>query len=401
VKIAYFTDTFLPQINGAVTSLVTISSALASSGHQITIFAPKPKRGGKISFNPRGISLELLPSMPSFLYPDFRAAVPISPKLLQIIRQTDPDIIHFQTTFFLGGGGIFLGKLLKKPVIGSFHGYFMEPEYLKIVKLDHQIKMISNILWRYVALFYSQCDDVLTYSEGGREDLKKHGVKKPIFVIPNTINEEKMKKVSDEKISQLRQQYKLNKRVVLYVGRISAEKNLDILVKSFSYLFKKASDTTLFLIGDGPMRKDIIHLCRDLSIEKQVIFAGQIPQEKLLQEGYYQLADVFVTASTSELQPVSIIEAMYFGLPLVGVAKRGALEMIQGVGLLSQPNEIGSLAQNILKVISDKNVHDELSKNSLLEYERKYKPKKVVQAYDSFYEEVLKRYNKQKRLKSL
>jgi 1,2-diacylglycerol 3-alpha-glucosyltransferase len=367
---------------------------LASSGHQITIFAPKPKRGGKISFNPRGISLELLPSMPSFLYPDFRAAMPISPKLLLKVKELNPDIIHFQTTFLVGGGGVILGKLLKKPVIGSFHGYFMEPEYLKVLNISRGAEILSRILWKYVALFFSQCDVALTYSEGAKRDLKQHGVKKPIFAIPNSIDEGKIKKAGREQILELRQRHNLSKTVALYVGRLSAEKSLDILVKSFSFVLKKVPDATLLLIGDGPIRKDIIRLCSSLKIGKRVVFTGQIPQEKLLQEGYYQLADVFVTASTSELQPVSIIEAMYFGLPLVGVAKRGALEMIQGVGLVSQPNEIGSLEQNIIKVISDKNVHDELSKNSLLEYERKYKLKKVVKAYDSFYKQVVKRYNK-------
>ena len=268
----------------------------------------------------------------------------------------------------------------------------MEPEYLKIVNIKHGAEIFSKILWKYAIFFYNQCDAVLTYSEGGKQDLIQHKVEKPTFVIPNSVDEGKIRKVSEEKISKLRQKYNLNKKVVLYVGRVSAEKNLDVLVKSFSYVLKKAPDTTLLLIGDGPMRKDITQLCRALKIEKHVVFAGQITQEKLLQEGYYQLADVFATASTSELQPISIIEAMYFGLPLIGVAKRGALEMIEGIGLISQPNDIKHLAQNILMVISDKNVHEKLSKKSQEGYEGKYKLKKVVKAYDRFYEEVAKKY---------
>lgn len=398
MKIAYFTDTFLPQINGAVSSIVTITSALAAKGDEIVIFAPRPARGKIVNWSPSGIKLELLKSMPALFYPDLRAAMPFSPKILRSLRRINPDIIHFQTTFFLGGGGIILGKILKKPIIGSFHGYFMEPEYLKIVNLNAYTKIVSKLLWKYAVFFFSQCDAVLTYSEGGKQDLSQHKVKKPIFVIPNSIDGGKIKKVSEKKISKLRERYNLNKKVVLYVGRVSPEKSLDTLVKSLPYVLKKAPDTTLLLIGDGPIRKDIMRLCSSLKIGKRVVFAGQIPQEKLLQEGYYQLADVFATASTSELQPISIIEAMYFGLPLLGVAKRGTLEMIQGVGLLSQPEDPKSLAQNILKVISDKRVHDQLSKNSRQEYERKYKLKKVVSAYESFYEEILEGY-KQKQLK--
>lgn len=393
MKVAYFTDTFLPQINGVVTSLVTITSLLSSFGHQITIFAPRPKLKEKIDWKTKGVSLELLPSMPSFFYPDWRTSAPISPKLLLKVSKFDPDIIHFQTTFLVGGGGIILGKLLKKPVVGSFHGYFMEPEYLKIFNINYAVDILSNILWKYAVFFFNQCNVVLTYSEGAKKDLKHHGVKKPIFVIPNGINEKTMKKVDSQEVSRLKQQYGLDEKVVLYVGRISAEKSLDVLVKSFSYVLKKAPDTTLLIIGDGPVRKNIIGLCSNLQIEKNVVFTGNIPQEKLLNKGYFQVADVFVTASTSELQPVSIIEAMYFGLPLVGVAKRGALEMIQNVGLLSMPEDTEALAANILKVISDKKIHDRLHKSSLREYKKKYSLRKVAPRYESFYKRVVKTYN--------
>lgn len=396
MKIAYFTDTFLPQINGLVSSIITIASALAAKGDEIIIFAPKPARGKRVDWNPFGIKLEFLRSIPSFLYPDLRAAMPVSLKILRILRRIKPDIIHFQTTFLVGVSGIILGKLLKKPIIGSFHGYFMEPEYLKIVKFNTRTRIVTNILWKYAVFFYNQCDAVLTYSEGAREDLIQHKVKKPIFVIPNSIDEGRIKKISDEKILKLRQRYNLNKKVVLYVGRVSVEKSLDMLIKSFSYVLKKVPDATLFIIGDGPIKKDLVGFCADLGIEKNVVFAGAVPQEQLLTQGYFQVADVFATASTSELQPISIIEAMYFGLPLVGVAKRGSLEMIQGVGLLSEPDAIEELAKIIIKVISDKNVHEKLSKNSEQEYERKYKLKKVVKTYDGFYKEVVKGYNKQK-----
>lgn len=398
MKVAYFTDTFLPQINGVVTSLVTIASAMMSNGHQITVFAPKPKRVEKTSFSAKGISLELLSSMPSFFYPDWRAAVPISPKLLLKVKRLDPDIIHFQTTFLVGGGGIILGKILKKPVIGSFHGYFMEPEYLKILNINRGVKVLSTILWKYAAFFFNQCDVVLTYSEGAKKDLKQHEVKKPIFVIPNAINEKTMKKASEKEVSRLRQRYGLNKKVVLYVGRVSAEKSLDNLVKSFSYVLKNAPDTTLLIVGDGPIRKNIMHLCSDLKIEKNVVFAGNIPQEILLTKGYYQLADVFATASTSELQPISIIEAMYFGLPLVGVAKRGTREMINGVGLLSNPSNSLELANNIIKVLTNSTSRKTLSDDSLREFDRKYALPKVVGTYENFYKTVIESYNRKNKL---
>lgn len=396
MRITYFTDTFLPKIDGVSTSLVTITSALASIGHEILIFAPRPKNLREIKWKTEGVSLALLRSMPSFFYPEFRAATPISPRLVLHVRSFKPDIIHFQTTFLVGAGGLLLGKMIKKPIVGTFHTNFMHEEYLSVLRIHYQKEIISAILWKYALLFFNQCDAILAPSVETSKELKKQGVKRPVYVIPNSIDENKIVKVGQAELELLRMRHKLQKHVLLYVGRVSAEKSLDILIKSFATVLKTSQDVTLLIVGHGPKMKNLILLTKELKITKRVVFTGQIIPEKLLTLGYYQLADAFVTASSSEVLPISVIEAMYFGLPIVGVAKRGVAEMVRGVGLLSPVGDTKKLAANMSRIISDDILRQKLSKNSLTVYERKYKVGKIMKQYERFYLDVIKNYERKK-----
>lgn len=391
MKITFFTDTFLPKLDGISTSLVTITTVLAAQGHDIQIFAPRPKHLKEVKWTTKGVSLILLRSIP-FLYPEFRAATPISPRLILHLRRFKPDLIHFQTTFLVGAGGILLGKMIRKPIVGSFHTHFMQEEYLKIMRINRQTEVFSTILWKYALLFFNQCDAILAPSDETKRILLKQGIKRPVYVIPNSISENNIQKVSNAELDLLRSKLKLQKRVLLYVGRISAEKSLDILIRSFAKVLKTRQDITLLLIGYGPRMKELSKLTVELGISNNVLFTGKIAPEKLLTQGYYQLADAFVTASSSEVMPVSLIESMYFGLPLIGVSKRGVGEMIKGVGLLSPPENIDKLAANILRVLSDESLRIRLGKNSLKTYEMKFKVAEVVKKYEKLYADVIKNY---------
>ena len=198
MKLTYFTVSFLPWVNGVSTSLVTITTALALKGNKVQIFAPRPKNMRDVKWKVNGIDLVMLRSIPSFLYPDFRAATPISPRLIMYLRKFNPDIIHFQTTFLVGAGGLILGKTIRKPIIGTFHTNFMSEEFLKN-RFNSPPEILSTILWKYALLFFNQCDAIVAPSAEASRDLKKQGVKRPVYVIHNTITENMIKKANETK----------------------------------------------------------------------------------------------------------------------------------------------------------------------------------------------------------
>src|SRR3990167_9101023 len=125
MRIAIFTDSFLPQINGVVSYVFDTATQLQRRGHQVIIFAPKPRRGVKLNLEQYPFSIKLLPSLPSFIYPDIRFTIPSLPKVLLILKRFKPDVIHIQDPSTVGTEGLTAGKILKIPVAITFHTFFL------------------------------------------------------------------------------------------------------------------------------------------------------------------------------------------------------------------------------------------------------------------------------------
>ncbi len=390
MKIVYFIDSLLFSIGGISNSLINLSTGLKKNGHLITIVAPESSSQTCKKNTLKGIALNFFPSLESPWNPRLRIGSPLSPRLFSKIKRIAPDILHFHTPFLIGASAIVLGKSLRKPVVGTFHSYFMQPEYLKAAGFNVQTNSLTNFLWKYAAFFYNQCDAIIAPSESVKKDLKKYGIKKPIYIISNPINASQFRIVGTKQLKALKTKLKLSQKVVLYVGRFSYEKSLDILLKSFSKVAKKIGNVSLLLIGDGQIKSELKALAKDLKIKDKVIFAGPIAQETLLSSGYFQLADVFVTASGSETQGITLIEAMYFGLPLVGVAKKGTSDMIKNVGLLSRPHNINALAKNILRVLTNKALYRQLSMASRNTFTQKHAAQKIIKQVEELYKNLSK-----------
>lgn len=391
MKIAYFTDSLLFSIGGVSNSLLNLSTSLKKNGHKITILAPRSPNQTPNKKLLKGIKLDFFPSIEAPWNPRLRIGSPLSPRILSKITKDNPDIIHFHTPFLIGVNAIVLGKSLKKPIIGTFHTYFMQPEYLKAAGISIPVKSLTSFLWKYAAFFYNQCDAIITPAESVKKDLQKNGIKKPIFVISNLINEDDFKLVSAKQLRALKTKLKLSQKVVLYVGRLSHEKSADVLLKSFAKVAKKIADVSLLIVGDGQVKSELESLAKALKISDKVLFTGSIDPKILLSSGYFQLADVFVTASGSEVQPVSLIEAMYFKLPLIGVSKKGTSDMLKDVGLLSRPKDANGLAKNILRVLTDESFQKKLSKASKKSFSQKYAAKKIVAQFENLYKQLSKR----------
>lgn len=390
MKIAFFTDMFLPHLNGVTTALLNQVLGLSRQGHRIYIFAPKAKTTKPIKYKVENVHVEYMPSFPIFVYPEVRFSYPIFNQAYRVTKKFRPDIIHFQSPSSAGIAGIITAKQLGIPLVGTFHGYFMEPEYLKVIGFaDTFQKITTNVLWKYTTFYFNLADGVVTPSEISRKELITRGFIKDISVIHNSLDTQTIKKVSPEKVAKLKKKLKLREHVILYVGRISHEKNIDQLIKSFKLVLKKEPDTHLLIIGKGPALPLLKDLVGSLGLKKDVIFHGEVEQKPLLTEGYYQMVDMFATASTSELQPVSLIEAYAFGLPAVGSAKRGTGEMIKNVGLLSKPDDIEGFARNLLKIISDEKLKNTLSANSLKAFNNKYELGETTHQFEKYYQQFI------------
>ncbi len=393
MRIAFFTDSFLPSVSGITAAITNLTHGLATAGHEVLILAPEKQAFTQNVFDKTRVRIEYLPSWPVFFNPNLRVSAPLSLRIYKAIGDFDPDIIHFHTPFLLGVSSIMASRFAKKPLVGTFHSYFMTPEYLHTAGLGRQNQLLSAALWKYAQSFYERCQVVVAPTGGVKKDLAHHIKRPECVIIPSPINESAIKKVPAGKVATLKKRYGLREKVILSVSRLSPEKSIDDLVKAFAQIAKEVPDVSLLIVGEGPERASLERLAKKLSLRDRIVFAGEVPQAQVLSQGHFQCASLFATASTSETQGLSLVEAMYFGLPLVGVAARGVGEVVGGVGLLSGPHRVAELALNLRKVLQDPKLQHHLSVKSTKEFAARYKIEKIVERYEKLYTTTIASHN--------
>lgn len=356
MKIAIFSDTYLPDINGVSVHIHNIIGEFLKAGHEILLCSPKFSKAdfpsnayGSSKFH--HVVLDSVPFLDSQ-----RLTTPYSNYVYKKLKAFEPDIIHVHVTLSIGFNGLIFSKLLNIPIIGTFHTYFMEEEYLKrifhktLVKVGKHV--LNNLGWSLAHMFYDQCDYIVTPSKYTKDDLVAHGFKKHVHVISNGIN----KCTSKPNWSLTKEIFKSSNvpNYFLYVGRVSVEKSLDILIHAFAKVQSIKNDTHLVIIGGGLIIDELKDLVENLNLQNFVHFTNSIDHEKLITSDIYHYASAFVSASKSEIQPVSMLEAMSFNLPIIGIEMRGVQELIDNCGLLSKPDNYEGIAKNMLTILNPK-----------------------------------------------
>ena len=313
MNIGMFTDTYCPQINGVATSVATLTGELESRGHKVFIFTAKdPATPGKEA------NVFRLPSMPFVFSPTYRATYLYPPRLLMNMRKLDLDVVHTHTEFSVGLLGKIVSEYLQIPHVHTYHT--MWEEYTHYVARGRLIT--RGMAAKFSKLFCNRAQTVVAPVPSTRERLLQYGVKRPIEVIPTGINFEPFAKsgFAPEDIRELKEGLGISEDcpVVVNVGRVAREKSVDVLIKAMPKLIQHISDAKLVIVGNGPIIGEMTSLAASLGVGKSVIFTGGKPLDEVGK--YYQVGDVFATASTSETQGLTYYEAMASGLPVV--AKR-------------------------------------------------------------------------------
>jgi len=303
MNIAIFTDTYTPQINGVATSTCMLEKELTNRGHRVYIFTTSdPQANEALPFVFR------LPSMPFIFLPSHRLALLYPPKMLLKMRMLDIDIVHTQTEFPLGIFGTIVSEFLKVPQVHTYHT--MYEDYVHYVAKGHLIT--PKMAQQYSRIFCNRARAVIAPMDKAKDSLLDYGVERPIRVIPTGIDFEPFSrsKYSAEDINEVKRELGLNLTdpIVVSVGRIAKEKSIDAVLEQFPKLLQKMPEAKFVLVGNGPIVGDLKARAAELGISDSVIFAGPRPWSVLGK--YYQVGDVFVSASTSETQGLTYIEAM-------------------------------------------------------------------------------------------
>jgi 1,2-diacylglycerol 3-alpha-glucosyltransferase len=383
MRIAMYTDAFYPVVSGVATAVLILANALAEAGHQVFVQAPSPKHEADLSFLHPNVTVKYVRAIDIVIYPDFRLGTSL-PLSLSDIRDFNPDLIHVHTPLSVGLEGILVSKRLKIPLIQTFHTYFMDEETFKLIGIRNaQLgRIISRGGWRLNRVLSRLCDATIAPTEFVAADLREHGTPEPIVVCPNLLSENAYAK-------QTRRNQQV--RSFLYVGRLSPEKRVDLLLRSFALARQKLPDTELIIVGDGPERQALFDLSLKLKISSHVRWFGKIPHHDLIEQRLYHLGDVFVTLSRFETFGYTTLEAMAHQLPVIALASRANTEVIGKAGFLipDTANREAAVTAAAKKMVAVGQKDLEPLRQKAYEQAQKYSPRHLLPAYEKVYRDVL------------
>ncbi|MBI5392260.1 glycosyltransferase [Candidatus Woesearchaeota archaeon] len=360
MKIAILTDSFYPEFNGLVTSLLQTSKALAEKGHHILIITAKYPDNNEI-FIHKNIEIVRLASISFFTYKGMRIILPKKKTVMKELKLFHPDLIHVHgvTTPY----ALRYAKFHTIPIIATFHSLYTEQiEYImphRLLGMHHLFKRKNDIktnnltryqttksfVWKILRKYYSKFNLTIAPSIAIKNELIEKSINKRIEVISNGI---------DLKRFSVKKDYS-PKNKILHFGRISYERNVDILVKAFDNFLKRNNreDIELHIIGNGPEFEKINKLVKELGRENTIKLFGYLPRETIIND-FLANYDFAITTSTMETQSMMILESFAAGLPVIGVDKYAIPDLVRHeyTGFIARAFDIEELAYYMEKMYS-------------------------------------------------
>lgn len=327
MRIGLFTDTYPPFINGVSTSVKMLKNALEKKNHEVYLVTVNDS-SIKYDYDEENRILKI-PSIPIGLY-DYRLSRIYSLKMINLIKSWNLDVIHSHTELGIGICARLVAKQFNIPLIHTYHT--MYKDYTHYVTHGHFDKSSKKIV-EYLTKFY--CDTTATeliVPTNKTYCLFKENYKfeKNIHIIPTGIEVDRFFKenVNKKEVDRLRKNLNLSKRdtVIIFVGRLAQEKNIEFLLNAEKKIINNHSNIKLLIVGDGPDKEKLEMFSRKLGIEKNVIFTGKVAWDDM--PVYYQLANFFATASKTETQGLTVIEAMAAGITPVCIHDEAFLTAI-------------------------------------------------------------------------
>ncbi len=393
MKIAIFTDTFPPQINGVANVAYQSAVGLVRLGHKVTVFTAASGFDDKINdatdFRADGFDIVRIPSVAAPVYPGYRLAIPIGFAVNKII-EFKPDIIHTHTPFSVGWELIGPAKLMHIPIVGTHHTFY--DHYLQHAKLDFE--WAKKMSWMFTLGYYNRCNLILSPSKSLATELQSHGLKRPFQILANTIDTESFKPVLDKATKdKLKANLGITGKSLVYMGRLSYEKSIDQVILATAEVVKEIPTLKLVVIGDGPEKAKLEKLALTLGIKHNVIFTGFRQNHELVET--LQANDIFLTASKTENMPLSVMEGMACGLPVIGADALGIPEIVldNKNGFLFQPDDWKEMAQKILILLEDESTLNKFSKASY-QMSENFSEKNMAKSLEKIYEKLIKEKKK-------
>lgn len=360
MKILITTDLYTVTTNGVVTSVKNLFDELIKHGHDVRILTlsetPHSYKEDRIYY---------IRSMPFAVYPDVRMPLAFRHRFMQELIDWKPDIIHSQCEFFSFQFASYIARVTKAPIVHTYHTLY--EQYVDYVLPSRQLG--TRLVRSFSKKRLKKVSRIVAPTRKVENRLHDYGLMNHMTIVPSGISLQQHKvRIPQEVLLKKRHELGISddQIVLINLGRLGTEKNLGELIDYFAKALKKQSNLVLLIVGDGPAKTQLEWQARELGITNSVIFAGMVPPVEV--QNYYQLADVFVNASTSETQGLTYVEAAANGLPLLcrrdlcfqdvlktgenGFAYNDVDEFIEGIQFIAEHGEWRKKAAEISRELA-------------------------------------------------
>lgn len=300
MNIGLFTDTYFPQNSGVATSIKTLKEALEAQGHNVFIFTTTDPNVDKDTVE---ANIFRFSSVPFIGFSERRIAFRGLFEAVKVAKEVNLDIVHTQTEFSMGLIGKYVARQLGIPAIHTYHT--MYEDYLHYVLNGHLLRPVH--VQQFTKSYLKNMDGVIAPSQRVAALLARYGVEIPMRVIPTGVD---LDAISGPDKADLREKLGIapDAQVILTLGRVAAEKKIDRILRVMPDLLTEFPKLVFVIAGDGPDADVLKEQVERLTLEDHVIFAGNIPHDQVA--SYYKMADFFVSASDTETQGLTYIEAL-------------------------------------------------------------------------------------------
>ncbi len=381
LNIAFYSDSYLPAVDGVVTSMLEFKRGLERKGHRVYIFASaqmkdKKKYEAKDVFLHTGLKFKPYPQYSVALFP-YYSSMPMQ------LKKLDIDIVHAQTPFMMGFTGLLAAKLGNYPLAGTFHTMINSSSLSVYYPKNRSLRnFYSTYLWKYAKFFYKSCDVTIAPSNAVASILRRHQINE-IAVVPNSVDTKKFN--PNVGGSRIRKRLGIREReqVVLYVGRISKEKRVDVMLKAAKLLLKRRSNLKFVIAGAGPQLDAIKRLASRLGIGDKVVFLGFVDHSNLPR--VYAASDLLCLPSHKfETQGIVAIEAMASGKPVVGSDDLALKDLIKSGknGEKFRSLDYADCARKIEKALNNKDSYTKHAVETASNYSTDRVTDELLKTYD-------------------
>lgn len=395
MRVGIFTESYPPLVNGVSTSILMLEHALIKLGHEVFIITVSDNKKDYVLEN-NGHILRL-PSVNLANCYDYKMTSVYPIKAVNMIKKMNLDVIHSNVEFTVGIFARVVSEQLSIPLVHTYHTNWEDYTHY-ITKNKKILDDICKKLLKYLVVFFEDktVTELIVPSNKIYNLFKdKYKFTKNIHIIQTGIETSKFYKenFNQKDINSLKKKLGIKKKdfVVMTVSRLAKEKRVDRIINNHKELVKKYSNMKLLIVGDGPDIDKLKDEAKSLGVSDSVIFTGKVPLSDI--PIYYQLGNVFVTASKSETQGLTVVEAISSSLPVVAVKDdsfvNSVIEDFNGFVFTDDEKYINSIS----KLYEDKDLYNRLSNQSRLlsaDFSSEYFALKVLKVYETAIENYKK-----------